>query len=62
MKKFTILCVAAALLFPAHAGAQAFNHLSAGIGLGTDGLNIQLAAPLGSAKGFILMPLFSGAA
>lgn len=48
MKKFTILCVAAALLFPAHAGAQAFNHLSAGIGLGTDGLNIQLAAPLGS--------------
>lgn len=48
MKKFTFLCVAAALLFPAHAGAQAFNHLSAGIGLGTDGLNIQLAAPLGS--------------
>lgn len=48
MKKFTILCVAAALLFPAHAGAQAFGHLSAGLGVGTDGLNIQLAAPLGS--------------
>ena len=48
MKKFTILCVAAALLFPAHAGAQVFNHLSAGIGFGTDALNIQIAAPLGS--------------
>ena len=48
MKKFITLCVAAALLFPAHAGAQVFNHLSAGIGFGTDALNIQIAAPLGS--------------
>ena len=47
MKKFISLCVAAALLLPVHAGAQAFNHLSLGIGGGTDGLGLQLAAPLG---------------
>lgn len=47
MRKFISLCVAAALILPVHAGAQAFNHLSIGIGGGTDGLGIQLAAPLG---------------
>ena len=48
MKKFISLCVAAALILPVHAGAQVFNHLSLGIGGGTDGLGLQLAAPLGS--------------
>ena len=48
MKKFISLCVAAALILPVHAGAQVFNHLSLGIGGGTDGIGLQLAAPLGS--------------
>ena len=48
MKKFISLCVAAALFLPVSAGAQVFNHLSLGIGGGTDGLGLQLAAPLGS--------------
>lgn len=47
MKKFISLCVVAVLLLPIHAGAQAFNHLSIGVGVGTDGLGLQLAAPLG---------------
>jgi hypothetical protein len=48
MKRFISLCVAAALILPVHAGAQVFNHLSLGIGGGTDALGLQLAAPLGS--------------
>ena len=48
MKKFISLCVAAAFLLPVSPGAQLFNHLSLGIGGGTDGIGLQLAAPLGS--------------
>ena len=48
MKKFLSLCVAALLAFSVNAGAQVFNHLSVGVGLGTDGLSFELASPLGS--------------
>ena len=37
----------AALLLSASAGAQVFNHLSVGAGVGTDGLSLEVAAPLG---------------
>lgn len=48
MKKVISLCVAAFFALSFNAGAQVFNHLSAGIGLGTDGISIELASPLGS--------------
>ena len=48
MKKILSLCVAALLAISVNAGAQVFNHLSVGVGLGTDGLGIELASPLGS--------------
>ena len=41
------LCLAAALLLSAGARAQVFDHLALGAGLGTDGLGLELAAPLG---------------
>jgi len=47
MKKAILLCLAACLL-SANAGAQVFDHLSAGVALGTDGISIELAAPLGN--------------
>ena len=47
MKKAILFCLAACL-FSANAGAQVFNHLSAGVALGTDGISIELAAPLGN--------------
>ncbi len=48
MKKFLSLCIAAAFALSFNAGAQVFNHLALGIGAGTDGLDLELAAPLGS--------------
>ena len=48
MKKILSLCVAALLAISVNAGAQVFNHLSVGVGLGTDGLSLELASPLGS--------------
>lgn len=47
MNKFLSLCVAAAFALSVNAGAQIFNHLSLGVGLGTDGVSVELAAPLG---------------
>lgn len=47
MKKFLSLCVAAVFALSVNAGAQVFNHLSLGVGLGTDGVSLELAAPLG---------------
>lgn len=47
MNKFLSLCVAAAFAFSVNAGAQVFDHLSLGVGLGTDGVSVELAAPLG---------------
>ena len=46
MKKAVLLSLAA-LLLSANAGAQVFNHLSVGAGVGTDGLSLEVAAPLG---------------
>ena len=46
MKKAVLLSLAA-LLLSASAGAQVFNHLSVGAGVGTDGLSLEVAAPLG---------------
>lgn len=48
MKKLLSFGVAALLAFSVNAGAQVFNHLSVGVGLGTDGLSVELASPLGS--------------
>lgn len=47
MKQFLSFCVVAVFAFSFNAGAQAFKHLSAGIGLGTDGLSLEVASPLG---------------
>ncbi len=47
MKKTILLCLAVILL-SANAGAQVFNRLSVGAGVGTDGLSIELATPIGS--------------
>ena len=47
MKK-TIILSLAALILSVNAGAQVFDHLSVGLGAGTDGLGIELAAPLGN--------------
>lgn len=48
MKRVSILfCLALALLTAQMAGAQAFNHLSLGLGGGTDGVGAELAVPLG---------------
>ena len=47
MKKAILLCLAACL-FSANAGAQVFDHLSVGAALGTDGISIELAAPIGN--------------
>lgn len=47
MKK-TIILSLAALILSVNAGAQVFDHLSIGLGAGTDGLGIELAAPLGN--------------
>ena len=46
MKKAVLLTLAA-LLLSASAGAQVFNHLSVGAGVGTDGISLEVAAPLG---------------
>lgn len=46
MKRFLLVCIAA-LALTANAGAQVFDHLSVGLGLGTDGISLELAAPLG---------------
>ena len=48
MKKSHLLSILAVFALSANAGAQAFNHLSLGVGGGTDGLSFELAAPLGS--------------
>lgn len=48
MKKSLLLSLLAVLALSANAGAQVFNHLSLGLGGGTDGLSFELAAPLGS--------------
>ena len=37
----------AVLLAPAAASAQYFNHLTAGVAVGTDGVSLQVAAPVG---------------
>ena len=47
MKKSFLLSLAAALALAPAAGAQVFDHLSIGVGPGTDGLGFELAAPLG---------------
>lgn len=47
MKRILFLSLAAALLLSAGARAQVFNHLALGAGLGTDGLGLELTAPLG---------------
>lgn len=47
MKKFLSLCLAAALLLSAGARAQVFDRLALGVGTGTDGLGLELVAPLG---------------
>ena len=47
MKKSVFLSLLAGVLLSANAGAQVFNHLSLGVGGGTDGLSFELAAPLG---------------
>ena len=47
MKKAILICLAACLL-SANAGAQVFDHLSVGAALGTDGLSIEVAAPIGN--------------
>ena len=47
MKKLLFLSFAAALSFCPVAGAQVFNHLALGAGIGTDGLAFEVAAPLG---------------
>lgn len=47
MKKSILLSLAAALALSFNAGAQVFDHLSIGVGGGTDGLSFELAAPLG---------------
>lgn len=46
MKK--ILAFSLALVLSVTAGAQVFNHLALGLGVGTDGLGLELASPLGS--------------
>ena len=46
MKK--ILAFSLALALSVTAGAQVFNHLALGLGVGTDGVGLELAAPLGS--------------
>ena len=45
MKRILSFCLALAL--SATAGAQVFNHLSVGLGAGTDGASLELASPLG---------------
>lgn len=48
MRKFLFLSIAAAFALSFSAGAQVFNHLSVGVGLGSDGLDLELSAPLGN--------------
>ena len=43
-----ILSFSLALVLSVTAGAQAFNHLALGLGVGTDGLGLELASPMGS--------------
>jgi hypothetical protein len=47
MNRFLSLCVTVFFVLSVNAGAQVFNHLSLGAGLGTDGVSLELAAPLG---------------
>lgn len=46
MKKLFLFCVAACVGMTAR--AQVFDHLSVGVGAGTDGIGFELAAPLGN--------------
>ena len=46
MRKIFFLCLIACVAMTAR--AQAFDHLAVGIGAGTDGVSLELAAPLGS--------------
>lgn len=42
-----MLAFSLALVLSVSAGAQVFNHLSVGLGVGTDGASLELASPLG---------------
>ena len=42
-----IVIALAVLLAPAAASAQYFDHLTAGVAVGTDGVSLQVAAPVG---------------
>ncbi len=46
MKRIFSFCLA--LVLSATAGAQVFNHLSVGLGAGTDGAGLELVSPMGS--------------
>ena len=48
MKKTVFSALAAVLLLAPNAGAQVFNHLSLGVGAGTDRVSFELASPIGN--------------
>jgi hypothetical protein len=47
MKKALLICLTTFVL-SFHAGAQVFNHLSLGVGMGVDGIGMEVALPIGS--------------
>lgn len=63
MKKALFVCLTA-LALSLHAQAQVFNHLAVGVGMGTDGIGLEVALPLGSfadiRAGYSINPGFIG--
>lgn len=46
MKKRSLILAAAAIALTASAGQPVFNHLGAGVGVGTTGISIEVATPI----------------